>query len=43
MNKWVIEEVKEEILKFLESNELECSLAEPLIDSLGSPGRKIQS
>lgn len=43
MNKWLIEEIREEISKFLESNELELNLAEPLIDSAGGPKRKVQS
>jgi hypothetical protein len=40
---WVIDEIKEEIKKFLEINENEHNLPEPMGHSKGSPERKVYS
>jgi hypothetical protein len=40
---WVIDELKEEIKRFLEVNENENNLLEPMGHSKGSPERKVYS
>jgi hypothetical protein len=42
-DQWVIEEIREEIKKFLEFNENENNLSESMGYSKGNPNRKVYS